>query len=163
MATKKENYDLAVKRAKADGNTTHCTTFAATGRNSIRKLDLNPFQEGETAYFPEKLDIFKVKVGNGLGAKCLTVDGRDFWVGVLTRGAKPIDGGDFVKPKGSAVETAQKYADLDTFFKKEIIEKKQGIQFVSFERITAKGYTEDEPEIEVKVWTLDLVPEKTEN
>lgn len=164
MATKKENYDLAVKRAQSDRKSvTPCKTFAETGRNTIRSLDLSPFQEGEIAYFPAKLDIFKVKVGNGLGAKCLTVDGRDFWVSVLTRGAKPLEGGDYVKPQGSAVETAQKYSDFDTFFKKEITEKKQGIKFVSFERITAKGYTEEEPEIEIKVWTLDLVPEETED
>ncbi len=156
MATKKANYEKALDRAKAQAGVKVRNSFKGTSRNAIQPLELNMIEEGEKVFFPSDYAVIEVPFGTSKGVKVLTTEGKDFWVSVLTRGAKPLDGGDYVRPKGTAVEACQNYSVMDDFFKKELVEKGQGIEFVEAETVIAKGYGDEESR-EVKVWTLNLV------
>lgn len=157
MATKKADYEKAMKRTKEQAGAKMYNGFRGTSRNAIAPLELNVIEEGESVFFPADFKVWEIPFGTNKGVKVITTEGKDFWVSVLTRGAKPLNGGDYVRPKGTAVTAAQNYATMDEFFKTELIDGKKGIKFTSYGTVIAKSFNENEESREVKVWTLDLV------
>lgn len=154
MSTKKSPRVLNEERTVAAG-AKKCATFAAANAGAIRSIELNNIAEGEIVTIPVDYQVFQQPIPGSTytAAKVVTEEGKDFFVGCLTRGAQPVAGGEYVRPKGTVVEAAQKYASMDEFFKAEMAGKK--IKFTKKEVVVAQGFVADTTR-NVNVWTLDF-------
>ena len=69
----------------------------------------------------------------------------------MTRGARPADGSDFVRPTGTVVDAVQKHATMDEAFKEELAGKK-----IKFEKKTVVVAEFNGETRNVNVWTLNF-------
>jgi hypothetical protein len=130
-------------------------SFKEAGVGAVRSLEMNNINEGETVTIPTDFKIIKVPIAGSTNkaVQVITEEGKAFWVGSLTRGAMPADGSAYVRPKGTVVEAAQKYGNMDEFWEKEMKGKK--IKFTKKEKVVANAF-DGEGTREVNVWTLDF-------
>lgn len=154
MAKMSEARKLAESRAAAMFEPVK--SFKDAGVAAVRSLELNAIMEGDIVTIPEDYKIFPHAIpGSDRRAyKVITEEGKDFFIGCLTRGAKPADGGEYVRPSGSVVDTCQKYGNLDDFFQKEMAGKK--VKFTKKTVVIADAFS-GEGTSPVNVWTLDFV------
>lgn len=154
MAEKKTARMIAEERAIAGGEV--CKSFKDAGVGAVRALELNNIAEGETVTIPQDYKVIRVPIAGSTNkaVQVITEEGKTFWVGCITRGASPADGSPYVRPKGTVVETAQKYGSMDEFWEKEMRGKK--VKFTKKEVVVANAFT-GEGTREVNVWTLDFV------
>lgn len=154
MADIKSARVIAEERAIAQGEL--AASFKEAGVGAVRSLEMNNINEGETVTIPTDFKIIKVPIAGSTNkaVQVITEEGKAFWVGCLTRGAMPAAGGDYVRPKGTVVEAAQKYGNMDEFWEKEMKGKK--IKFTKKEKVIANAF-DGEGTREVNVWTLDFV------
>ena len=154
MAEVKSARAIAEERAIAQGELAN--SFKEAGVGAVRSLEMNNINEGETVTIPSDFKIIKVPIAGSTNkaVQVITEEGKAFWVGCITRGAMPADGSAYVRPKGTVVETAQKYGNMDEFWEKEMKGKK--IKFTKKEKVVANAF-DGEGTREVNVWTLDFV------
>lgn len=151
MATRTDNRAKAEERAALQG--TKSNSFKDVGLGAVRPLELNNINEGETVTIPRDYSIFAMPM-NGTTSKAVKVvteEGKDFWVGCLTRGAKPANGGDYVRPSGTVVEAVQKHASMDEAFAQELAGKK-----IKFTKKTIVASEFNGEARNVNVWQLDF-------
>ena len=153
MADIKSARVIAEERAIAQGEL--ATSFKEAGVGAVRSLEMNNINEGETVTIPTDFKIIKVPIAGSTNkaVQVITEEGKAFWVGCLTRGAMPADGSPYVRPKGTVVEAAQKYGNMDEFWEKEMKGKK--IKFTKKEKVVANAF-DGEGTRDVNVWTLDF-------
>ena len=144
---------IAEERAIAQGEL--AASFKEAGVGAVRSLEMNNINVGETVTIPTDFKIIKVPIAGSTNkaVQVITEEGKAFWVGSLTRGAMPADGSAYVRPKGTVVEAAQKYGNMDEFWEKEMKGKK--IKFTKKEKVIANAF-DGEGTREVNVWTLDF-------
>lgn len=94
MATEKNARQISEERAAAQGEVFN--SFKDAGVGAVRSLELNNINEGETVTIPKDFKIFLMPISGttNKAAKVITEEGKDFWIGCLTRGARPADGSD---------------------------------------------------------------------
>lgn len=155
MADIKSARVIAEERAIAQGEL--AASFKEAGVGAVRSLEMNNITVGETVTIPVDYKIIKVPItgSTNKAVQVITEEGKAFWVGCLTRGAMPADGSAYVRPKGTVVEKAQEYGNMDDFWDKEMRGKK--IKFEKKEVIVANAF-DGEGTREVNVWTLNFVP-----
>lgn len=144
------------QRAAAQG--TVCNTFGAAGAGAVRSLELNNISEGETVTIPVDYKVYKLPIAGSQNSAVavITEEGRRFFIGALTRGAMPANGGEFVRPSGTVVEACQKYGNMDEFFKAEMAGKK--IKFTKKTVVVAENrFGGESPTRNVNVWQIDYV------
>lgn len=148
---------ISEERAALQGSVKN--SFKDAGIGAVRPLDMNNISEGEVVTIPVDYKIYEMPIAGSTNkaVKIVTVEGKDLWVGCLTRGAMPAEeGSTYVKPSGTVVEAVQKYGSLDDAFKDELAGKK--IKFtkktpvVTVDRWSANGGTRT-----TNVWTIDFV------
>ena len=110
MATEKNARQISEERAAAQGEVFN--SFKDAGVGAVRSLELN------------NIFLMPISGTTNKAAKVITEEGKDFWIGCLTRGARPADGSDFVRPTGTVVDAVQKHATMDEAFKEELAGKK---------------------------------------
>lgn len=154
MATVKSPRELAEDRSSQAG--TIVESFKAAGAGAVRSLELNNINEGEIVTIPIDYRIFQMSIPGttNKAIKVVSEEGKDIWIGVFTRGARPLDGGDFVRPTGTVVEAAQKYASMDEFFKEELAGKK--IKYTKKTTVIAAAF-DGEGTRNASVWQIDFV------
>jgi hypothetical protein len=155
MADIKSARVIAEERAIAQGEL--AASFKEAGVGAVRSLEMNNITVGETVTIPVDYKIIKVPIAGSTNkaVQVITEEGKAFWVGCLTRGAMPADGSAYVRPKGTVVEKAQEYGNMDDFWDKEMRGKK--IKFEKKEVVVANAF-DGEGTREVNVWTLNFVP-----
>lgn len=153
MADIKSARVIAEERAIAQGEL--AASFKEAGVGAVRALEMNNIKEGETVTIPTDYKIIKVPIAGSTNkaVQVITEEGKAFWVGCITRGAMPADGSEYVRPKGTVVEAAQKYGNMDEFWKEEMKGKK--ITFAKKEKVIANAF-DGEGTREVNVWTLNF-------
>ena len=151
MATEKNARQISEERAAAQGEVFN--SFKDAGVGAVRSLELNNINEGETVTIPKDFKIFLMPISGptNKAAKVITEEGKDFWIGCLTRGARPADGSDFVRPTGTVVDAVQKHATMDEAFKEELAGKK-----IKFEKKTVVVAEFNGETRNVNVWTLNF-------
>lgn len=153
MATELTPRQKAEQRASAAG--TECKNFKESGAGAVRPLDLNNINEGETVTIPTDYKVYKVPFPGSTtpAVKVITEEGKDFFIGALTRSAVPATGEDRIFPTGTVVEKCQEYGSMDEFFKNELAGKK--ITFTKKTVVVTKVYNSDEVR-NVNVWQIDF-------
>jgi DNA-binding beta-propeller fold protein YncE len=126
----------------------------------VRDLSQNLVTKGSKVQIPDlgENHIYKIFPGAVGGEYFVASDGSRVWLSSLTRGAKPIEGGDYVKPKGTAVESAQTYTSWQKFL---IANRGKWLHFEDYSEETVKFNSQPEPTL-VKVWTVNFCEEPTE-
>lgn len=154
MAKKKSQREIAEERAAAQGEVVN--SFKDAGMNAIRSLDMNYLVEGKEYEVPTDYKIVKLPITGSTTQYCVVIleDGTYFPIGCLTRGAKPADGSDYVRPSGTVVAKCQEYATMDEFWQNEMAGKK--FKATKKTVVTAEAF-DGEGTREVNVWTLDFV------
>ena len=152
--TAKSPRALAEERSKLQGS--QHTTFADAGAGAVRSLELNNIMEGETVTIPSDYKVYKTPItGSTFSAvKVITEEGKDFFIGSLTRSAQPVDGSPRVMPTGTVVEKLTSYASMDEFFKNEMAGKK--IKFTKKTVVKAQAFDDPNKTRDVNVWQLDF-------
>lgn len=145
-------YEMAEARSKASGRKS-ASTLASLGLNEVRSLELNNIEEGETVSFADSIVFHEVTFGTQKTAMVNTLEGKQFYIGCLTRGATPLDGSPRVKPSGTVVEECQKYSELDKFFTEKLAGN--SITFTKKTPVIARGYNGEETRT-VNVWQIDF-------
>lgn len=130
-------------------------SFKSIGQGAVRSLELNNINEGETVTIPKDYKIFQVPITGttNKATKIITAEGKDFWIGVLTRGAAPADGSEYVRPSGTVVDKVQEYGDLDKAFKEALAGHK--IKFTKKTVVVANAFTGEGTRL-ANVWQLDF-------
>lgn len=152
MTEKKSNARiLAEQRSELQGQV--CNSFKDAGAGAMRSLELTNISEGDTVTIPTDYKIYKTPIaGTEYSAvKVVTEEGKDFFIGCLTRSAQPADGSSRVFPTGTVVERTKNYGSVDEFFDKELRGQK-----ITFTKKTAVK-TQMAGEIRtVNVWQIDF-------
>lgn len=148
-------YELACERAANRAAKVH-NSFKDAGKNSIPSLEMNAITEGTTVTIPEGWKVYEDVIRGSAYTACkvVTAEGLDFYPSCLTRGAKPVDGSEYVRPSGSVVELAQKYGDMDKFFNEQLVGKP--ITFTKKTPVIAKAYDNPENTQTINVWQIDF-------
>lgn len=143
----------AEERAALQG--TVAESFKAIGQGAVRSLELNNINEGETVTIPKDYKIFQVPIAGSTNkaTKIITEEGKDFWIGVLTRGAQPADGSTYVRPSGTVVDKVQEYGNLDKAFKEALAGHK--IKFTKKTAVVANAFDGEGTQVR-NVWQLDF-------
>lgn len=154
MAKKKSQREIAEERAAAQGEMVN--SFQEAGMNAIRSLDMNYLVEGKEYEVPTDYKIAKLPITGSTTMYCVVIltDGTYFPIGCLTRGAKPADGSDYVRPSGTVVEKAQEYGSMDEFWKNEMAGKK--FKATKKTPVIAEAFSGEGTQT-INVWTLDFV------
>lgn len=128
-------------------------SFKAAGIGAVRPLELNNINEGETVTIPRDYKIYPMPMNGttSCAIKVITEEGKDFWVGCLTRGAKPANGGEYVRPSGTVVAAVQKHTSMDEAFEQELAGKK-----IKFTKKTVVASEFNGEARNVNVWQLDF-------
>ena len=128
-------------------------SFKAAGIGAVRPLELNNINEGETVTIPRDYKIYSMPMNGttSFAIKVITEEGKDFWVGCLTRGAKPANGGEYVRPSGTVVAAVQKHTSMDEAFAQELAGKK-----IKFTKKTVVASEFNGEARNVNVWQLDF-------
>lgn len=157
MSEIKSARQISEERAALQGSVK--TSFKEAGVGAVRSLEMNNINEGETVTIPVDYKIYEMPIAGSTNkaVKIITEEGKDLFIGCLTRGAMPAEEGKpYVRPSGTVVEAVQKYGSLDDAFKNELAGKK--IKFtkktpvVTVDRWSAEGGTRT-----TNVWTIDFV------
>lgn len=119
---KAEAYNHAFEKARLECKQ---TTFKKAGLG-VRPLEFNTIPLNTPFTIPSDYVVFEVPVrGTDKTAyKVITEEGWDFWPSCITRGAKSVSEGRFIRPTGKVVEDSQRYVDMDKFFKEKLAGKK---------------------------------------
>lgn len=146
----KEQNSRAKGEALAAARGTQVETFKAVGMGFIPPTESFIVEVGEKFIIPKDYKIYEMEFSGHKFYSVVTEEGKFFYVSWLTRGAKPKDGGDYVRPSGTVVKKFYENptASYDEAFKgitgKAMVIK----QFTEIE--TAKNYT-------AMVATIDFV------
>lgn len=152
MATAVSARELAEERAEKSGK--KIESFESVGKDAVRSLDLQTIGEGVTVKIPEDYNIFEQDIRGNKAYYIVTEEGLNFYPSVLTRGAMPLDGSEYVRPSGTVVEKCQEYASMDQFLKECLAGKK--IKFTKKTPVTRASFTGDASTVTVNVWQVDF-------
>lgn len=154
MAKELSQMEIAIQRIENQGKIVK--SFKDAGFGAVRALDINPMVEGKVYEIPENytIGILTIPGTTREFAVVVATDGTQIPVGCLTRSAQPADGGERVMPKGTVVETCQKYGSMDEFWKNEMAGKK--FKATKKEAVVANAFDGEGTTI-INVWTLDFV------
>lgn len=147
---------LAEERAAA--NAESFTTFKACGKGGIPPTELDVINPGDILTIPEDFHIYQEPVRGTTNKMVYVVseEGKRLFPSILTRGAKPADGGDYVRPSGTVVEAIKAYGDMDKFFAEKMKGKK--IKFESMQEVIAEDrFNPNGGTRTVKVWKINFV------
>lgn len=153
MATAKTARQLAEERAEKSGK--KVASFAAAGKGAIRNIHLQVIDKGTVITIPTDYQVFEQEIRGSKAAYLVSEEGISFYPSVLTRGAKPAAGGDYVVPKGTVVDACQDESDMDKFVQEKLAGKK--IKFT--DKVTVEAVASWAPEgvAKINVWTIDFV------
>lgn len=153
MPTVKSARALSEERSAQAGEMKN--SFKEAGAGAVRSLELNNIVEGEVVTIPVDYKVYQMPIAGSTNkaVKTITEEGKDLWIGVFTRGARPADGSEYVRPTGTVVEAAQNYASMDEFFKQELAGKK--IKFTKKTVVVAAAFS-GEGTRDVNVWQIDF-------
>ena len=104
---------------------------------------------GEEFTIPNDYKIYEREFNGNKYQFVVTEEGKFFYVSWLTRGAKPKDGGDFVRPKGTVIEK---------FYKNPNASYDEAFKGITGKPMIVKEFTKVEGEnFTTKVATIDFV------
>ena len=133
MAIEKTIYDIAVENARKEGESTTFSSENAT----VRPLEFNTIPMNTPFTIPEDYQVFKVPIRgtNSTALKVITEEGWDFWVSCITRAAKSVSLGKFIRPEGQVSKDSQNYVSLEEFFNEMLAGQK--LIFTNKEKVDA--------------------------
>lgn len=142
MSEVKSNRQIAEERADANGSS--FDSFKDAGAASVRSLVPEFIPVGTTFTIPTDYKVRKEVIRGTTNSYVyvITEEGLKFPISMLTRGAMPIDGGEYVPPTGTVIEDVKNYGDMDKLFKECLAGNK--ITYASATEVIAKGFGDDE-------------------
>lgn len=147
MATERNSREKGEALAAAQG--TQIKDFAAAGKTNLPPTELANVEVGEEFTIPNDYKIYEREFNGNKYQFVVTEEGKFFYVSWLTRGAKPKDGEDFVRPKGTVIEK---------FYKNPNASYDEAFKGITGKPMIVKEFTKVEGEnFTTKVATIDFV------
>ena len=145
----KEQNSRKKGEALAAAQGTQIKNFAAAGKTILPPTELSNVEEGETFIIPKDYKIFEREYNGNKYQFVVTEEGKFFYVSWLTRGAKPKDGGNFVRPSGTVIKK---------FFENPTASYDEAFNSIVGKPMVVKEFTKVEGEnFSTKVATINFV------